>query len=322
MNNRIFSIDLVKGMLIILVIVGHVLPGSISENPLKAFIYSFHMPVFIAVSGYMLNYRWLLDVGFFEIFRKYKNRIIIPWLIAFLVYFLFHEVQRAEMQMLDNIGMELLFPFYHLWFIPAFFSWLIMARFIGRSRFISGKILLISLIISIVTYGLSKNIFSLDFIHHKSILMRFIHDTIRPYYFVFFVFGIKFKEIIPRFPNIKWEIKFFSIFILCFAYLLMKDESISFLIYYFFNLILILWILKTIAENNFPSVRWIEWLGVNSMGIYLWHVFPIIIVKYFFSTENIVYYYALMVMSILIFFIVYYFLNQIKLFRRGLFGLS
>jgi acyltransferase len=306
----------------ILVVLGHVLPGSISENPLRAFIYSYHMPVFIAASGYMLNYRWLLDVGFFEIFRKYKNRIIIPWLIAFLVYFIFHEVQRAEMQILYNIGMEFLFPFYHLWFIPAFFSWLIMARIIGRSRFFSGKMFIVSLIISILTYGLYKNIFSVDFIHRKSIFMQFVHETIRPYYFVFFVFGIKFKEINSRFPNVKSEITVFSILILYCTYYFVKNEPLSFLLYYFFNFILIFFILKKISENNFPSVSWIQWLGVNSMGIYLWHVFPIIIIKYFFSPENSFQYYALILISISSFFVFYYFINKIRIFRTMLFGLS
>ena len=46
MNTRNRSIDAIKGILIFLVVIGHVLPGSLDENVIRYVIYSFHMPAF------------------------------------------------------------------------------------------------------------------------------------------------------------------------------------------------------------------------------------------------------------------------------------
>lgn len=48
-------IDVLKGILILLVVIGHILPGTLQENFARYFIYSFHMPVFFAVSGYLVS---------------------------------------------------------------------------------------------------------------------------------------------------------------------------------------------------------------------------------------------------------------------------
>lgn len=54
-NERNRSIDAVKGVLILLVIIGHVLVGPIDEHVVRYVIYSFHMPAFFFVSGYLLS---------------------------------------------------------------------------------------------------------------------------------------------------------------------------------------------------------------------------------------------------------------------------
>lgn len=321
-NKRYYSIDIVKGVLIILVIIGHVLPGSIEGNPLRYFIYSFHMPVFIGVSGYLLNYQSLINIGFFGILQKYKNRIIIPWITALSVYFVFHEVQRSEVNIINDILDELFFPFYHLWFIPGFLTWVILARWIGRSEYFSNYFLFTAAILSFVTYVISKNIYTIDFIHQYKNSIRFMDETIRPYYFIFFVFGIKFKEIMAWFDGLGRRIIFTFLLIGLLMFNLSSVDVLKSILYYFFNFVLISWILYNIERGYFPSVYWIEWLGINSMGIYLWHVMPIIIIKYFFNFTDMLVYYSLMALALAGFFVAYFFLNRFKLFRRVLFGLS
>ena len=49
------TIDGIKGFLILCVVVGHILTGSLDENPIRYIIYSFHMPCFFYISGYLLN---------------------------------------------------------------------------------------------------------------------------------------------------------------------------------------------------------------------------------------------------------------------------
>lgn len=56
MQKRLFYLDVMKGILIILVILGHSIQDTISDyqnNFLFRFIYSFHMPLFFAISGYL-----------------------------------------------------------------------------------------------------------------------------------------------------------------------------------------------------------------------------------------------------------------------------
>lgn len=60
MNNRLIWADSIKGWLILLVIIGHCIASIIGNDAANhdywwCLIYSFHMPAFIAISGY-LNY--------------------------------------------------------------------------------------------------------------------------------------------------------------------------------------------------------------------------------------------------------------------------
>ena len=60
MNNRLVWADRLKGILIVLVVLGHAIQQTMNEacfdNHLWNYIYSFHMPAFMAISGF-LSYR-------------------------------------------------------------------------------------------------------------------------------------------------------------------------------------------------------------------------------------------------------------------------
>lgn len=51
LSKRNEKTDMIKGLLIVLVIVGHILPGTLQDNIVRYTIYAFHMPVFIAWGG-------------------------------------------------------------------------------------------------------------------------------------------------------------------------------------------------------------------------------------------------------------------------------
>ena len=50
-SNRIEEVDISKGIGMVLVITGHLCVGA----PLRNFIYSFHMPLFFVLSGFVYN---------------------------------------------------------------------------------------------------------------------------------------------------------------------------------------------------------------------------------------------------------------------------
>ena len=80
------SIDVIKGTLIFLVIIGHILLGSLDNNGLRYFIYSFHMPIFFFLSGYLLNLQKISKNTAIVLLRKYWKRMLLQWIIALLVY--------------------------------------------------------------------------------------------------------------------------------------------------------------------------------------------------------------------------------------------
>ena len=85
-NGRNRSVDAVKGILIFLVVIGHVLLGTLDENIIRYTIYSFHMPAFFFVSGYLLDMERLAGQGYWSVLSKYWKRMLAEWSVAWLVY--------------------------------------------------------------------------------------------------------------------------------------------------------------------------------------------------------------------------------------------
>src|SRR5206468_6139943 len=102
-----------KGTLLILVILTHALPNSM----LLYFFYIFHMPVFLSVSGYLLKSSVFRN-GFRNHLKRSSQRSLIPWAIASLVYLPFNLQGRSLSRLTIT---DLLYPFYHLWYVPAYF---------------------------------------------------------------------------------------------------------------------------------------------------------------------------------------------------------
>ena len=57
MSKRIKFLDVSKGLLIILMVIGH------SGSPVTSYIYLFHMSAFVFISGYTFNQKYPLKGG-------------------------------------------------------------------------------------------------------------------------------------------------------------------------------------------------------------------------------------------------------------------
>ena len=115
--NRNEAFDAAKGVLIILVIIGHVLLGSLSENLSREIIYFFHMPLFLGISGFFTK-RKLIESSFSQIIKKLKNRLILPFLIAFIFFTVLFLLSQNELN-LRGLFRQIIYPYYHLWYIPC-----------------------------------------------------------------------------------------------------------------------------------------------------------------------------------------------------------
>lgn len=78
LEDRNSNIDLVKGIGIILLIIGH-----ISDGNLQKVIYSFHMPLFVVMSGFLFTYP--LDKRGFIIQRA--KSLLYPYVSFNLIYY-------------------------------------------------------------------------------------------------------------------------------------------------------------------------------------------------------------------------------------------
>ncbi len=116
---RIDYIDEIRGLAILLVVMGHIIQfnGISTNNPVFEFIYSFHMPLFFAISGYITQkVTHINNINQYILFIKKKCRsLIVPlltWSLLINPYFLAEE---WEIQTWDNVLKVIESP--GLWFL-------------------------------------------------------------------------------------------------------------------------------------------------------------------------------------------------------------
>ena len=77
-ENRNHSIDFLKGILIILVVIGHSISGELRETFSRYLIYGFHMPLFIFVGGILFSYDLSKKGQLKKTVSKLVKRLLIP----------------------------------------------------------------------------------------------------------------------------------------------------------------------------------------------------------------------------------------------------
>lgn len=160
-EQRIQWIDSARGIGILLVVIGHV-----SKSPyLGKFIYSFHMPLFFIISGYLYNNKKYAQKAYIK--RKAEN-ILVPYFIfgiCSLVYWILIERnirnQTEKLPIWQFVNMFLCFGgdenyIYNapLWFLPALLNTEIICSFLFKLK--EKNIKIIAFIISIIGVIFSK----------------------------------------------------------------------------------------------------------------------------------------------------------------------
>ena len=116
MGNRIQYLDSMKAILIMLVILGHAIQFNIENyqyNWAFRIIYSFHMPLFLAISGY-LTYRGKPNYG---LIGKRVKQLLIPFVTWALIMPIFYKGE-FDLQFTKT---ALLYPDNGLWFLYNLF---------------------------------------------------------------------------------------------------------------------------------------------------------------------------------------------------------
>lgn len=92
---RIDYIDIVKGITIILMIIGHV---SNIPTILRTFIFSFHMPLFFIISGYTFKKKKQT-----KLLKSSIRRLIIPYLLTGITMLILNIIISIKNQEIKNI---------------------------------------------------------------------------------------------------------------------------------------------------------------------------------------------------------------------------
>lgn len=142
MNNsksiRNQNIDVLKGVAIILVIIGHAIQISLvnyDDNIIFKIIYSFHMPLFMFLSGYTAFFSNKQINSFEFIKRKFINLIVpfFSWGI-FVGYIILNNYSGSSFK--EYLRKLILYPDYGLWFLwVLFFNFVILTIIVRIQKY-------------------------------------------------------------------------------------------------------------------------------------------------------------------------------------------
>lgn len=159
--------DNAKALLIVSVVMGHTLSGLLGENrgldSLYLWIYTFHMPAFIFVTGY---YAKVLRTK--KDWWKLTKSVVIPYFVfqfAYTAYYLYVLDFNVEFNLFAQSR-------WGLWFLVSLFCWRVMLPLFTRSKWM----VVVALVIALVAGELSL-------ISEPFSLSRTL------YFFVFFIAG-------------------------------------------------------------------------------------------------------------------------------------
>lgn len=273
MEKRDISLDILKGFLIILVVLGHAIQDStdFEESYLWNFIYSFHMPLFIMVSGYLTKNK---SLNFYGIEKRFKQ-LVVPY----IVWSFFLILKRGDyLYELENI---ILYPDNSYWFLYVLFIDFCILTFVKKNIDFLGvkEVVLVHLVAAI---SLSLLMILTEF---RLLGLQFIC-----WYYLFFLIGYLYRiyeDYINKF--IKYTFLLFPFFVI--GGLTCRQKEIPFFLeiihlpstlllysYRFMVALVAILFLFPLFKQHFIDVHskillFLSSLGRRSLGIYVVHLF-------------------------------------------------
>lgn len=291
------NIDYLKGILIIFVIAGHVIQGEMDKTLIRHIIYYFHMPLFIGVSGYLFNMKQL-NKDFILGIKKLIIHLIIPWGATVGLYTIllnYKELINGNLKIIIfDIIKGLIYPYYHLWYILGYFSWIIILYIllkINKSKSVHFIFISIfSVLIYIIYFYTNRN---------SKLLNVFLSDF-RLYNLIFFYFGYWLKENIINVSSKKLLLSLLGTLVSSLITFYLKNRILEILLFYVININLIVVSIRYSVTVRQISNNIVCKIGKYSLEIYLLHIIPIFIGKYFINLYNWKFYVVVFLLEILL----------------------
>jgi len=288
-NTRDCKFDVIKGFTIILVVLGHVIQRNIvsyESNIAFLIIYSFHMPLFMYISGYITYGRvgfnkkeWLLN-KFSILIIPFFSWMLLSYVLSFLTIFgIYPPYTIVSGGIIHYIAYTIIHPNNGLWFLWALFGIYIPFLFAQKLEiwFRDFAYLITAALLSVILippFSSYRFWFGLNYIQ---------------YYFVFFTAGYLIAK-----HQIDWirVIKYFEIIsLLLFPVLLFfwiklyplqsfighaVESNLAPLLALIYQYTLgftgIFFVVYLFSHINYRSLNILAWLGTITLNIYAAHI--------------------------------------------------
>lgn len=139
-----YFIDNIKFILIFLVVFGHLIERYIDTNTtlmgVYMFIYIFHMPLFIFISGF-------LSKNVNKSKTIYLKSLLIPYIVLNIIWYTLAYLYTGE------TTLPLLYPGWTLWFLLSLFFWRISLKHLIKIKYILPLSFFLGLIVGLVSNG-------------------------------------------------------------------------------------------------------------------------------------------------------------------------
>lgn len=129
-NKRITFLDITKCFAIFCVILDHVIQQTFPGDPyhdswLFQFIYSFHMPLFMVVSGYFMEKAFAMSPLYF--LKRRSIQLLLPTLTFSILFILFHNIIYTRFTDKDSINFFAYLSGGWMWFLKYLFICAVIA---------------------------------------------------------------------------------------------------------------------------------------------------------------------------------------------------
>lgn len=275
-KTRDYYFDNLKFILIIFVVIGHAIEPLIDISGkfkiLYCYIFSFHMPLFVFISGYFS--KTYINNG-----NKIKSiqRFLIPYLLFQILYAIFYKYILH----IPSIQITLVIPIYIMWYLLATFIWILITPYFIQLKhcitiaFVLG--ILVGYASDISTYlSLSRIIvfypfYLIGYYMNRSTIEKLFSKKIKiiSLLIIILVFLLSLK--IPNTFNAAW-------FYGRDNYILLNSpfwySGLFRILIYTINILICISILSLVPNHKTKFSKY----GMNTIYIYLFHGF---IIKYF-----------------------------------------
>jgi len=293
---RDLVIDILKAYAILLVVLGHCIQFTyinFDDNYIFKLIYSFHMPLFFFLSGYVTYITNVRDkLSFTFIIKKFKY-LVIPYITFLFIDFLFGK------------NLEFSTILYHIdigyWFLPVLFMifliFYLYYLFNSYSKYLSYLFVLLIIVLP---------------------LTKLLGFHLVKWYLIFFLLGY----IINKDMNLILKNKLLNILnLFLFLILIFFWQRTGDNILYIYGIkfisalsgILFSFYLISKLQDFIKDYKIIQYIGLNTFGIYVLHFYGFSLVKYDIALWQLL---ILKFISAIIFsLILIYIINKTKVFK-------